>query len=515
MPRTLSNNFGLAYSNEASLGVPSTTWKTLEPNAINTFGANITTVARNPLSRNRQALKGSITDLDSAVSFTADATRDSVRDFAAGFVFATGINSDVTGLASTAAETTGDSYTVTALTAAQANKFEIGTLIYASGFSNSGNNGLKVVDADIATSATAISVSENLTEEASAPAAAKISFAGYQVPTGDTVTWTWDSGAKRATLAATGLGTLLQSLGLTAGQTVHIGSYSGGAVQRAFENAAANDMFGHARVVSFTTGSVVFDKVDAALQFTDSTDPATAVDILFGEFFRNVPTTHADYLERSVTFEGSFIGLDTGNADMYSYAKGNFCNTLGLSLPLAGKSEITFEFVGTDTDNPVSSGSRKSGASSASDPVFTTAFNTSADIARLRITETDEDGITTDFKSLDLSITNNVTPEKVLGTLGARFMNSGNFGVSLTAQLVFTNSEVIDKIRANETVTMDFIIKNDNGTVAIDIPSMTLGDGALNFPENESILINTTGTAFKDATLNTSIGISVSPTPLG
>ena len=514
MGRTLSNNFGFNYTNETSLGVAGTSWKQLEPNALNAFGATITTVARNPLSRNRQALKGVITDLDSSVAFTTDATRDSIRDFAEALIFATGVNTDVTNLITTAAATTADAYTVTALTAAQADKFEISTLIYVSGFNTAANNGLKEVDADIATSATEISVAENLADE-TAPSSARLSFAGYRVPTASTVTWTWSAGNKQATLNATGLGTLLSSLGLTPGQVVHIGSQdSNGDSQNAFENSAANDMFGHARVVSLDTDDVVFDKVDAALQFTDGTDPAAPVDILFGEFFRNVTTDSAEFLERSVQFEGEFIGLDTGDADMYSYAKGNFLNTATFDLPLTNKAEVTYEFIGTDTDNPVSAGSRKSGASSAVSPVTTTAFNTSSDIARLRITEVDEDGITTDFKNISFSITNNVTPEKVLNTLGAKFMNSGSFGVSFTSQLVFTNSQVINKIRSNETVTMDFIMKNDNGTIAIDIPSMTLGDGALNLPENESILISLSGTAFRDPTLNTSIGISVSPTPL-
>ena len=514
MGRTLTNNFGLSFVNETALGTADTTgWKRLEPNAISTYGATITTVPRAPLSPNRQNLKGSITDLDSAVSFTTDATRDSVRDFAEALVFATGINTDVSNLVTTAAETTGDSYAVSALSAAQADKFEIDTLIYVSGNTAAANNGLKVVDADIAAAATAISVVENLVDETS-PASARLSFAGFQVSAATTVTWTWD-GVNQATLNATGLGTTLLALGLTPGQIVHIGSQdANGASQRAFENSAANDMFGHCRVVLLAANDIVFDDVDDALQFTDATDPATAVDILFGEFFRNVETTDSEFLERSVHFEGQFIGLDTGNADMYQYAKGNFLNTLGFDLPLTNKSELTYDFIGTDTDNPVVAGSRKAGASAAVTPVTTTAFNTSADIARLRIAEVDDNGITTDFKSLNLSITNNVSPEKVLGTLGAKFMNAGNFGVTITAQLVFTNAQVINKIRANETVRMTFVIKNDNGTVAVNIPSMTLGDGSLNLPVNESILINTTGTAFRDPTLNTSIGISVSPTPL-
>lgn len=511
MGRSLTNNFGLIYTTEDSNGVPDTVWRRLEPNSVGGFGATIATVARNPISPNRQRLKGAITDLDSAVDFEADLTISAFRDFAEGFVFSRSVNGIVTDLITTAAETTGDSYTVSALSASQADKFEIDTLIYVSGFTNSSNNGLKVVDADIATSATAISVAENLTDE-TAPANARLSFAGYQISAASTVTWDWDAVNKRATLTCIGKGTVLQALGLTRGQFVHIGSPDGsGGVQRAFQNLAANDMYGYARVVSMTADAVVFDKVDPALQFDDMTDPATAVDILFGEFIRNVSSTSAEYLEKRIQFEAEFVGLDTGGGNMYSYSKGNLCNTMGFNLPLTDKATISLAFIGTDTDNPVASGSRKSGASSALTPTNTSAFNTSSDIARLRITEVDEDGITTDFKSITLNINNNIGPEKVLGLLGAKYMNTGNFEVSVEAQLVFTNSQVINKIRANETVTMDFVIKNDNGAIAIDFPSMTLGGGNLELPVNQSILINTTGEAFRDATLDTSIGISIFP----
>ncbi len=52
MPRVLTNNFSLAYNIETSLGVPGTVWFLLEPNSISTFGADITTVARDPISKN-------------------------------------------------------------------------------------------------------------------------------------------------------------------------------------------------------------------------------------------------------------------------------------------------------------------------------------------------------------------------------------------------------------------------------------------------------------------------------
>ena len=67
--------------------------------------------------------------------------------------------------------------------------------------------------------------------------------------------------------------------------------------------------------------------------------------------------------------------------------------------------------------------------------------------------------------------------KRLLGVVGARFLNTGNFGVALTASILFTNSDVITKIKANETVSLDFALRNDNGAVVVDIPSMTLGGG--------------------------------------
>lgn len=517
MGRVLTNNISLSYTIETSLGVAGTVWFLTEPNAINTFGATITTVARDPISKNRQRRKGTVTDLDSAVEVDVDLTLSAFRDFIEGFVFATGINSDVTQLTATAAETTGDSYTgLTALTAAQADKFEIDTLIWVTGGTNALNQGLKSVDADIATSATAITVAENLADET---AAFRISLAGYRISAASTPTWDWDAPvAGQATLAETGITAALQALGVIAGMTIHIGSIlalGDTTIINAFENSSANDMFGYARVVSFPDAdSVVFDKVDAALQFDDAVAPVTAVDLLFGEFIRNVTVDDAEFLERSFQFEAEFPNLGPAGVDEFQYAIGNFCDTVSFNLPLTDKATISFGFIGTDTENPVLVAGRKTGASAATDPTQTAAMNTSSDIARLRITDVDETGLTTDFKSITLTLGNEVSPEKVLGQLGAKFINTGNFIVDLEAQLLFTNADVIDRIRDNTTVTMDFIVKNDDGVISIDLPSLTLGGGDREFPINESVLINTTAQTFGDPTLNTSIGITIIPVPL-
>lgn len=64
-------------------------------------------------------------------------------------------------------------------------------------------------------------------------------------------------------------------------------------------------------------------------------------------------------------------------------------------------------------------------------------------------------------------------------------------------------------IRDNTTVTMDFLLNNEDGGIFIDIPSLTLGGGGKDFPLNETVLLSTTGMAFRDATLETSIGVSM------
>lgn len=490
MARTLTNNFSLAYAIEQSLGTlpGSPEWKLLEPNAINTFGATITTVARNPISKSRQRRKGTVVDLDSAVEFDADLTREHFIDFIEGFCFSSFVGgehtvpTDVTGGAT-------DEYTIPALSSALAQN----TLVYARGFTGSGNNGLKVVDSGATT--TTIPVTTDLTDEATIPATQNVSVdvCGYRTAAGDLGV---DASGN---LTSTTLD--FTTLGLTVGQAIRIG---GDAALNQFSNAENS---GFARVTAIAANLLTLDKKSQT--FVTEAGVAQEVDLYFGRFVRNVSVDDSDYLERSFHFEGAYQDLGGVGTDEYEYAKGNYCNTVGFELPLTDKATVSFAFTGTDTEPP--STTRETNADSPLVPVQTSAYNTSADIARLRITETDETGLTTDFKSLTFNINNNVSPEKVLSQLGARYMNAGNLEIDIEAQLLFTDSDVATAVRNNTTVTMDFVVSNDDGAILIDVPSMTLGGGDREYPVNESILINTTAQAFSDATLGTSLGVSLFP----
>ena len=54
-----SNQTGLRYQEETSIGVANTAndWIPLEPDSYDTFGGEITTIARNPINESRQRQK--------------------------------------------------------------------------------------------------------------------------------------------------------------------------------------------------------------------------------------------------------------------------------------------------------------------------------------------------------------------------------------------------------------------------------------------------------------------------
>lgn len=489
MGRTLTNNFSLAYAKEETIGVlpSSPVWKLTEPNAINTFGSTISTVARSPISKLRQRRKGTITDLDSAVEYDCDLTLDSFIDFIESFCFSQFQGARV--VAQTAVTTT--AFTVPTMGSVILES----SLIVTRGAVNSVNNDLFVVDAAGTTTSVPV-VGGGLTAETiAATRNPTLEVAGFRFPDSDLEV---DANGNLITTT-----TDFTTLPIVVGQAIHVGG------DLAANRFALAVNYSYARVTAIAANLLTIDKKSTTFLTDDGS--GQEVDLLFGRFIRNVNVDDSDYLETSFTFEGAYQNLASGPADEYEYAKGNFCNTVGFEIPLTDKATVGYSLVGTDTDNPTET--RETDADAPLSPVQTTAFNTSSDIARLRITEIDETGLTTDFKSVTLNLNNNVTPEKVLGLLGAKYMNAGNFEVDLESQLLFTESAVVAAIRANETLTLDFALKNDNGAIFVDIPALTLGGGDKEYPVNESILINTTAMAFVDETFGASLMVSLFPHP--
>lgn len=493
MGRVTTNSIGLAYAREASLGVlpGSPAWKLAEPNNINRFGAQISRVARTPISKARQRRKGVLTDLNSGVEFEADATYEQIRDVADAFLMSryVGPNFHIP----TAATST--AYTVPAVTNT---KYLYGasaatTLVYARGFALAANNGLKPITAAVANAATSITVSGLTAETVGINQSAMVSIAGVRGAASDI----------QINAAGNLLSTVLDwtTLGLTVGQFVYVG---GAAVGNQFANAANT---GFARIVSISATIVVLEKKGQT--FVTDAGTGKSIDILFGQFVRNVDVDSGDYQEISTQFELASPNLGTAGATNYEYALGNYSDAISLNLNLNDKATMSFGFVGTDTSLPTAT--RATGASDSKTQTAVAAFSGQTDLARLRLQDIDESGLSTDFKSLTLTFTNNVTPEKVLGVLGARYMNIGNFEVDVQATLLFTNPLVANRIKGNTTVGIDFGIKNGDGGVYFDIPSGELDGGDRSYPVNQSVTINTTLMARRDDRLGYSLSMSLFP----
>ena len=72
----------------------------------------------------------------------------------------------------------------------------------------------------------------------------------------------------------------------------------------------------------------------------------------------------------------------------------------------------------------------------------------------------------------------------------------------------------MNAIKNNTTVTFTAILANDDGALALDLPSMTFGGGDREYPVDQSVLVNITGETFNDpvGTIpNVSLGISLFP----
>jgi len=172
-----SNTVGLTLAEEVSgdIGVlPNTpVWLPVEPNTYGEFGAQISTTVRNPITRSRQRRKGVVTDLDATVGFQSDFVQKSLYELMQGFFFADWREKPN----GTPTAVTGTGYTV----GSSASNYDGGAIVFAEGFTNAANNGVKVLTGTTASSIQA----PGLTSESSPPAEATVTKVGAQAGAGD------------------------------------------------------------------------------------------------------------------------------------------------------------------------------------------------------------------------------------------------------------------------------------------------------------------------------------------
>lgn len=231
------------------------------------------------------------------------------------------------------------------------------------------------------------------------------------------------------------------------------------------------------------------------------------IDVYFTRWYRNVAIDHADYDLPSYGFEMTYQTLGDDGSARYEYMLGNMIDEWVWNIPLASKATINATFVGTRT-LPITS-ARKTGPSTARDAVAVAGLSTATDLMRLRISNVDETGISTDFQSLKITVKNNVSPQKQLGQLGARFMNQGKHLVMVEADVIFTSSEVIDAVADNRECTLDVLMRNGDFGALLDIQALTLMSSDRKFEKDKSVMIMSKGQGHRNNLTGSTESLSV------
>ena len=477
-----SNVVGLAIAEEVCPGVlpgeqgqPGVPiWRTMEPNSYADFGSEITTVARNPISQSRSNQKGVVTDLEATGGFNQDLMLANIVRPLQDFFFAnqrpkaTTVNLNAAPVYVTAVATA----TGYAVAGAATLGFKTGQLIFAKGFANAANNGLKIVDT---ASGTAIKPIEALVAEASPSMSAEISAVGFQFAEGDLTVVTPVGDLPRLVATAADFTTF----GLIPGEWIFLGG-DGAATQ-----LGAN--VGFARVKSIAAKTLILDKVNWAPIATDGA--AKTARIFFGDVLRN-ETDPALIKYRTVQLRRT-LGSDADGVQS-EYLIGAFANELTVNMPQADKINVDLGYIAMDNVQRTGAQGLKPGATA---PIERSdVFNTSSDFARIKLAAVDlvngnPKPLFNFSTEMSLVINNGITMNKALGVLGAFAASAGNFVVSGSITAYFASVEAVQAVRNNLDVTLDFISVKKNTAMLWDIPLLTLGGGRVTVEQDNPVMV--------------------------
>lgn len=356
--------------------------------------------------------------------------------------------------------------------------YYVGALLYDTGYTTSANNGIKTVTA---VAAGRLTVSEDLTTEAVAPAAAQALVVGVEygtaeldvVVSGDLPVLTRASGTVDAT-----------AFGIVPGEWVYVGGDGAG---EDFSNAVNN---GFKRVRSVAAAGITLDKADAAM--TAETGTGLTVRLFFGRVLKNEAASLIT--KRSYQLERTLGAPDSASPALIQseYIIRAAPSEVTLNIPSADKVTMDLSFVAADGETRTAATGVKSGTRPTL--VEADAFNTSSDFKRIRLglvsaTDVAPTPLFAFAQELKFTINNNVTPNKAVGTLGAIEMSYGTFEVGGSITAYFADVTAVAAVKANSDITIDAIIVKDNAGIALDLPLIALGGGKPDVQQDRAITI--------------------------
>lgn len=468
---------GLSYAEEATPGVlpGSPVWLTLEPNSYDDFGGENKLVARRPINASRQRKRGTVVDRDANGGFEHDFIYGSsnLQPLWSG-ALAANFRRKGEELV-TAVDIDGgnpDEYEVASSTG-----FLVNSLILGANFAQANNNGLKLVTA--VTAGTVEVATGSLVAEASPPASASITVVGYQAAVGDL---TIDTSGSLPELRSTVLD--FTTLGLTAGEMIFLG---GDAVGEQYATAADN---GFKRIRSISTNAIVIDKSD--LPMVADAGAGKTIRLFFGRVLKNEQS--GSIVKKTFQLERTLGAPDDSlpNQIQSEYVLGSMVNEVELSMPQADIMKLSFSMPGLNVEQRDAATGVKAGAR----PVLVTedAFNSTSHVSRIRLSKVvdgDESpsALFAYASEITLTIKNNLSPNKAVGTLGAFSRTLGLFEVDAELQAYLSDVEALLSITNNDKVSLDLVVVADNKGISVDLPLGSLGDGRPDVANDQAVMV--------------------------
>lgn len=336
------------------------------------------------------------------------------------------------------------------ITVTTGDAFVAGQIVRATGFTNSGNNGLHVCTTGSAT-VPAFSGS-TLTDEAAPPGTARLKVVGFQGASGD------------ITALADGIGSTalnFTTLGLRKGQWVKIGG-TADATTFAFLVTAGATARGaaFARVTAIAADKLTLDNLPSG--WTTDSGTGKTIQVWFGDQIKN-GVTHT-----SLTFERGFLGQNTPS---YIVNTGMRCGQFEIAAQSRQKVTFTSQWTGMG-------GGVSTTALDASPDAQTTGqvMAANANVGRLS-----EGGsrLTSPNWAMEfrVSINNNLRTLESIDETSPVAVAEGECTVSGTINTYFGSKDVLEKFYNGTVTSLNSRIAKNNQAIIVQIPRATLRGG--------------------------------------
>lgn len=474
-----SNLTGFSFAEEECLKqLPAQpTFYGIEVNTYPDFGASPTYMARATINPSRQNKKGTITDIEASGGFGADFTKNNLNRLLQGVFFADAREQPTTDSFNAAKIAISDVDADEKEYAATSGllQFRAGDIVIAENFNQAANNGLKTV---ASSTSTGVVVVEALADEAAPPADARLTVVGKKFAAGAI------SVLKVGNLVYLTSTTVdfTQVLKLIPGQWVFLGGDAA--------NSRFNNNVGYGRVHSITATQI--ELMETSFEGVTEAGAAVALSLFTGDVIRNEKDP-ALIKRRSYNLERTLGENSNGNTQA-EYIEGAIANEFTLNIPQADKLTADLSFVGCDVSyrsgdvgDLVKDGTRVTIEE-------TDAFNTSTDISRIKMSILDETNSNSPalfgyVSEATVTINNNVSGNKAVGVLGNFDASFGNFDVSASITVYFTEVEAIRAIRQNKSVSFNIIAAAANSGFVFDFPLIALSGGQVSVEKDQPITL--------------------------